>query len=111
MTMQWRPTCDFYFEDHFRGRDVQECRLLARNPIRQAWEIGLCRTCPVPAIIRANACEHMRLRASVTRPLAAGFQRRVRVTAYCEWMQRTGFDPHIGFGECHPLPLAFKVKK
>jgi len=98
--------CNYFYGDYYRGRQQEECR-----PLGASWISKLCRTCPVPAIIRANACEHMHLRASVTRPLAAGFQRRVRVTAYCERTQRTGFDPHIGCGECHPLPLAFKVKK
>jgi hypothetical protein len=27
--------------------------------------------------------------------------RRVRITAYCRRSNRTGFDPHIGCGECH----------
>ncbi|MDP2993660.1 MAG: hypothetical protein Q8N46_00895, partial [Anaerolineales bacterium] len=71
----------------------------------------LCRTCPVPFIGRANACEFMQLRGEVTRPLTAAFRRRVRVTAFCEKTQRSGFDPHIGCGECHPLPPVFEVKK
>jgi hypothetical protein len=31
----------------------------------------------------------------------------VQVTTYCTKTLRTGFDAHIGCGECHPLPPAF----
>jgi hypothetical protein len=53
----------------------------------------------------------MVLRAEVTRPLTAAFQRRVKVTPFCEKSGRSGFDPHIGCGECHPVPPVFEVKK
>ncbi len=76
-----------------------------------AWTRDLCRTCPVPSIGQANACESMQLRGEVTRPLTAAFKHRVMVTAFCEKTRRSGFDPHIGCGECHPLPPVFEVKK
>ena len=98
--------CTYFYGDYYRGRNHEECRLLG-----PAWTRDLCRTCPVPGIGRANACEHMRLRLEVVRPLMAAFQRRVKVSAYCEKTGRSGFDPHIGCGECHPLPPAFEVKK
>jgi hypothetical protein len=97
--------CAYFYGDYYRGRDHEECRLVGA-----AWRRELCRTCPVPSIILANACEFMQLNGEVNRPLAAAFQRRVRVTAYCEKTRRTGFDPHIGCGECHPLPTVFEVK-
>ena len=96
----------YFYGDYFRGRDHEECRLLG-----SAWRRELCRTCPVPAIGRANACEFMTLKGEVTRPLTAAFQRRVKVTPFCERTGRSGFDPHIGCGECHPFPSVFEVKK
>lgn len=98
--------CKYFYGDYYRGRDREECRLVG-----PAWKPALCFTCPVPSIDRANACEFMRLRAVVTRPLTAGFRPRVKVTAFCEKTERTGFDPHIGCGVCHPIPPVFEVKK
>ncbi|MGA2502894.1 MAG: hypothetical protein ABSG01_02240 [Anaerolineales bacterium] len=98
--------CKYFYGDYYRGRDHEECRLLAAS-----WTRDLCRTCPVPSIDRANACEFMQLRGEAGRPLTAGFQRRVKVTAFCEKTRRSGFDPHIGCGECHPLPPVFETKK
>jgi hypothetical protein len=98
--------CKYFYGDYFRGRNHEECRLLAAS-----WKPALCTTCPVPSIGRANACEFMSLRGEVTRPLSAVFQKRVKVTAYCEKTGRSGFDPHIGCGECHPIPTIFEVKK
>lgn len=98
--------CKYFYGDYFRGRNLEECRLLGA-----AWTRSLCATCPVPAITRANACEQMTLNAAVIRPLAAAFQRRVRVTAFCEKTGRSGFDAHLGCGECHPLPPVFRVEE
>ena len=98
--------CKYFYGDYFRGRNHEECRLLSRS-----WTRDLCRTCPVPGIGMANACEYMQLRGLVARPLASFFQRRVQVTAYCAKTERAGFDPHIGCGECHPVPPVFEVEK
>jgi hypothetical protein len=98
--------CRYFYGNYFRGQNHEECRLLGED-----WIPNLCRACPVPSIVRANACEHMRLQAGLNRPLAAGFKRRVKVTAFCEKTGRSGFDPHIGCGECHPLPPVFDVRK
>ena len=97
--------CSYFYGDYYRGRSREECRLVG-----PAWSRNLCRTCPVPSILLANACEFMTLQAEVGRPLAAALQRRVRVTAFCKKTQRSNFDPHIGCGECHPLPPSFTVK-
>jgi hypothetical protein len=98
--------CKYFYGDYYRGRNHEECRLLG-----PAWVRTLCTTCPVPSIDRANACGFLRLRGEVIRPVAAAFQRRVKVTAYCEKTERSGFDPHIGCGECHPISNIFEVKK
>ena len=98
--------CKFFYGDYYRGREHEECRLIGSG-----WTRDLCRTCPVPEILLANACEYMHLRPEIVRPLTAAFQRRVKVMTFCEKTERSGFDPHIGCGECHPVPPVFKVEK
>jgi hypothetical protein len=58
----------------------------------------------------ANACEFMKLRPRVGRPLSAAFMRRVQVDAFCEKSQKTVKEPQIGCGICHALPFKFEVK-
>ena len=74
--------CKYFYGDYYRGRNLEECNLLKAS--NQTWSTDLCRTCPVPEILQANACEFLQLRGVADRSLAAGFQRRVQVTAYCE---------------------------
>ncbi len=98
--------CKYFYGDYYRGRNHEECRLVG-----PPWTRNLCRTCPVPSILLANACEFMVLKADVVHPLLAALQARVRVTASCEKTHRSGFDAHIGCGECHPMPDLFQEKK
>ena len=98
--------CKYFYGDYFRGRSVEECRLLKASG--EKWTPDLCRTCPVPGITRANSCEFLRLHGTVGRPLNAAFQRRVQLTAYCEKTNQDVKEPHIGCGECHPLPPIFE---
>jgi hypothetical protein len=100
--------CPYFYGDYFRGRNLEECRLL--KAAAQAWTPDLCASCPVPDISMANACEFMKLRARVGRPLAAAFMRRVQVQAYCEKSGKSVHEPHIGCGECHPLPFDLERK-
>jgi hypothetical protein len=101
--------CKYFYGDYFRGRSLEECRLLKASG--EHWTPDLCKTCPVPGITRANACEFLQLHASVVRPISAAFQRRVQVSAFCEKTNRDVKEPHIGCGECHPLPPVFDVRK
>lgn len=101
--------CSYFYGDYYRGRNREECHLL--QAAGQRWTPNLCKTCPVPGIQRANACEHLQLTARLHRPLAAAFQRRVQITAWCEKTQHPVYEPHVGCGECHPLPVAFEVKE
>ena len=101
--------CPHFYGDYFRGKNVEECRLL--NLFGQAWTPDLCKTCPVPDIARANSCQHMKLKASVSRPLTALFQKRVQVSAYCEKSRRDVSEPQVGCGECHALPFKFEIKE
>jgi hypothetical protein len=103
--------CPHFYGDYHRGRDREVCRLLEGSQPQQDWVPSLCETCPVPGILRANACKHMRLNAEVTRSVFDLFQRRVRVSASCEKTSRDVAQPEIGCGECHPLPPIFEVKE
>jgi hypothetical protein len=100
--------CRYFYGDYFRGRNLEECQLLQSSG--QAWTPDLCKTCPVPGISRANACEFLQLRAQVGRPLNSAFQKRVQINAYCKKTGQSVKEPHIGCGECHPLPPSFSVK-
>jgi hypothetical protein len=101
--------CKYFYGDYFRGRSVEECRLLKASG--EKWTADLCKTCPVPAIARANACDFIQLRAVTSRPITSLFQRRVQVSAYCEKSHKNVDEPQIGCGECHPLPPIFDIKK
>ena len=74
-----------------------ECRLLGP---RGGWTPPLCKDCPVPAILMANACPNMILRGEAASGLF-GLGRRVKVTAFCRQTDQAVADPHIGCSECH----------
>ena len=93
--------CPYYYEDYYRGRSIQECRLIARNPRSEGWESRLCAHCPVPSILRANACPNLVLEARVVRRLL-GLVRRVEVYAVCTEHQVEVENPYVGCGHCHP---------
>lgn len=96
--------CRYFYGDYYRGRNQEECRLLQPADLR--WKPELCKTCPVPGILRANACTHLILEPQLERPFPF-IQPRVKVKSYCTKTTRAGFDPHIGCGECHALPPIF----
>jgi hypothetical protein len=97
MLTPYGKECAFYYQDFHRGRSLVECRLLGPG---SGWEARLCRTCPVPGILLANACPEMILSGKVT-PGLFGLGRNITVTAYCRRSNRAVADPHIGCGECH----------
>ena len=101
--------CKYFYGDYYRGKNQEECRLLKESGER--WSPDLCKTCPVPEIQMANACEFMKLSGHVVRPLYAVFQRRVHILVYCEKTERQVTEPHVGCGECHSLPFTFEVKE
>jgi hypothetical protein len=102
--------CPYFFGDYFRGRSQEECRLIGKRSRPQNWTPDLCKSCPVPAISRDNSCEHMILKAEVVNSLF-GIIRKVKVSAYCNHSQSVVADPHIGCGQCHPLPFEFVERK
>jgi len=92
--------CRYYYADYFRGRERQECRLIAQNPASEAWRPELCKGCPVPGILRANACRNMALEGQVKRGFL-GLSRRVEVSAVCIKYLVAVPEPKVGCGHCH----------
>lgn len=95
--------CPYYHADFHRGRQVQECRLVARTPGAGRWAPDLCARCRVPSIQRANACPNLVLAAHVHAGLL-GLGRRIEVTARCTLSGGPVDVPEIGCGQCHSLP-------
>jgi hypothetical protein len=98
--------CRFFYGDYYRGRKREECQLLRSANPPLPWKPALCSDCPVPDILLANACTHFVLQPQLARPFPF-LKQEVRVQAFCTKTKRSGFDPHIGCGECHPLPSVF----
>jgi hypothetical protein len=98
--------CRYFYGDYRRGRNHEECRLLDEATPRQEWTRDLCKTCPVPAILMANACPHMVLAGRVEKTFL-GFRRRVHVSAYCTLSKQDVAEPQIGCSQCHTIPEIF----
>jgi len=98
--------CRYFYADYYRGRNHQECRLLDDASTPQEWTPDLCFNCPVPDILRANACTHLILEGKIDRPFPF-LKRKVVIKAYCSKTLRDVPEPRIGCGECHPLPPVF----
>ena len=95
--------CPFYYADFHRGRQLQECRLVARTDGGGRWAPDLCARCRVPAIHLANACPNLVLEARV-QPGFLGLGRGVRVSATCTKSGGIVSAPEVGCGLCHILP-------
>lgn len=102
--------CKFFYGNYFRGRKQEECRLIGNAPPPHHWTPDICAKCPIPGILRANACENIEYKAEVQRSLF-GLIKRVEVTAYCKKSQQFVAEPHVGCGLCHPLPPVFLKDK
>jgi hypothetical protein len=98
--------CKYFYGNYFRGRNIEECRLLAESNPPQPWKPSLCETCPVPDILMANGCENMVLEGKVIRPFFIGKQ-EVQIRAYCKKTNKRVTEPQVGCGECHILPPVF----
>ena len=98
--------CRYFYGDYYRGRSVEECRLLSSSNPPLVWKQDLCFSCPVPEIGLANACEYMLLEPRVERQLLIG-KKRVKVYTNCSKSSRKNFDPKVGCGKCHVLPPIF----
>jgi hypothetical protein len=92
--------CKYYYEDHFRGREKYECRLIDRNPSGGRWHKGICTKCPVPEILRQNACPNIALEAKIER-VFFGLREQVTVFAVCTKKRVEVAEPAVGCGDCH----------
>ena len=104
--------CRYYHADYYRGRDRQECRLIAQNHSSEPWRPALCKSCPVPGILRANACPNLVLEGRVERRLL-GLAHRVAASAVCSKHLVKVDAPHVGCGHCHeerPGAAVFEVE-
>ncbi|HPS42269.1 MAG TPA: hypothetical protein PK040_06670 [Anaerolineaceae bacterium] len=93
--------CPYFYGDYYRGKHQEECRLFT-SAIDAKWTPGLCEHCPVPAIKRANGCEHIQLTPVVTRRFGI-LKRQIKVKAFCTKSQSMVVSPEVGCGICHPL--------
>jgi len=100
MRTPYGQECPYYYADYHRGRNEELCRLVEASPASEPWIPDVCKDCPVPAIARANACEHMTLQGRVAKGFL-GFGRKIVVEAYCAKAQRKVAEPQIGCGQCH----------
>lgn len=98
--------CRYFFGDYFRGRKREECRLLASAVPPLPWKPRLCSTCPVPGIQLANACPNLVLEPRLVRNFPF-LEQKVSINAYCTRIAGLVKEPHIGCGQCHPLPDLF----
>ena len=98
MRTPYGADCQHYYADFNRGRDTQECRLPRRDS--EKWRPDLCKTCPVPRILQANACAHLTLTGRIQLGFL-GLTRKMAVTATCYKAGGPVAEPAIGCGNCH----------
>ncbi len=94
--------CPYFYGDYYRGKNIEECRLLGKQPPPNNWTPDLCASCPVPGIKRANSCEFMQLTPTIKKKFGL-FKRYVSVKAFCIKSGKSVAEPHVGCGLCHPL--------
>lgn len=99
--------CRYFYGNYYRGRKDEECRLIHGSPAKDAWNPDVCRTCPVPAVFRANACPNLILEGKIA-SLPFGLRKRMKITAFCTKANAPVNEPEIGCGQCHPMPDVFK---
>lgn len=92
--------CRHYYEDYFRGRNVQECRLAKGNPASMRWQPVDCSRCPVPDILNANASQTLELTLTI-KPRLFGLGRKVEVEASCAKHRIPIKDAYIGCEQCN----------
>lgn len=85
--------CSFYYEDFYRGADLQECRA-PKDPRSDHWTAGTCAHCAVPEILMANGSPWLELTIRIKdRKL---FGTRVVVVARCTKHDLVIEDPITG---------------
>jgi hypothetical protein len=92
--------CKYYYEDYHRGTEKQECRLIDRNPEGGTWKPRHCGGCPIPDILRQNACTNLLLEAKIEKSFF-GLREGVKVYAVCAKKLSEVAEPAVGCGDCH----------
>ena len=98
--------CEYFYGDYFRGRSLEECRLLKDQGI--SWAPYLCEDCPVPEIKMANSCKHLRLIPNLKRPIFF-LRPQVKIRAYCTKIEESVDEPRVGCSQCHPKINEFVI--
>ena len=91
--------CDHYYADYHRGRDVQECRLVEKNPESKPWKPHHCQLCPVPDILRTTRDGSLKLDITI-RDKWFGFKEEFRVEGWCSECFSEVPDPMKGCPNC-----------
>lgn len=102
--------CRYFYGNYFRGRNIEECRLIGNAASPHHWTRDLCKQCPVPGILRANACPNIVLEGTVSAGILGHF-RKVQVSAFCTRSNNAVAEPEVGCGLCHPLASVFTDKE
>jgi hypothetical protein len=91
--------CKYYYGDFHRGRNVQACRLIERNPDSSPWRPALCHSCPVPDILRANRSDTLKLDGKVVKKFF-GLKEQVEVEGWCSECFQVIPNPELGCPTC-----------
>ncbi len=105
MKTNYGQECPFFYGDYFRGKQLEDCRLLNKPGQTKIWQPELCKNCPVPSIVLANACPNMILSGEVRKVLG---KKKVKIIAYCSKTHEMVKEPKVGCGMCHSLPEDLK---
>lgn len=92
--------CKYFFGDYHRGRNIEECRLIGKNKDSAPWSPNLCQTCPVPDMLRQNACSNLVLDGAAKKGFL-GFGGGVKVEGWCSKHFLDVDDPAVGCGHCN----------
>lgn len=98
--------CKYFYGDYYRGKNLEECRLLKDANLE--WVPRLCEQCPIPDIMLANSCENLIYTPEVKKPFFLS-RPQVEVIAYCSKTNQVVQEPRIGCGECHPALHNFVI--
>ena len=91
--------CRFYYQDFFRGRSEQECRLIKANARSPQWRPKDCANCPVPDILAANSNPNLVLEGTA-KPGILRIGRHVEVRAFCSRHLIDVDKPEVGCPQC-----------
>ncbi len=111
MRTPYGADCKHYYADFNRGRQIQECRLPRRDRLNEKWTPDLCRSCPVPRLLLANACPHLTFTGHIDHGFL-GLNRKMVVEVTCLKSGGPVAEPAIGCGQCHDSlpPIEFTLE-